>query len=74
MVEANGTVTLQNISSRVQPLAATTRLLFEGVLFRLDGRAPANGTVKASVHADQVGLSSEIAPRVLRFLTYNPSS
>lgn len=63
--KAGGTVTLINNSSRTQPLVATTRLLSSGgVLFRLDKgvTVPANGSVTAVVHADQVGSTGDIGP------------
>lgn len=63
--KSGGTVTIINNSSRNQPLVATTRLLSSGgVLFRLDEgvTVPANGRVEAAVHADQEGLTGDIAP------------
>lgn len=63
--KASGTVRIVNITSRVQPLAATTRLLSEaGVLFRTTERVdvPANGSVTINVEADQPGAGGEIGP------------
>lgn len=67
--QAVGEVTLHNDTNAPQSLVATTRLLTpEGVLFRLKDKVtvPANGEVKASVHADQKGESGNIGP-VARF-------
>jgi hypothetical protein len=63
--KAGGTVVLYNVSSRPQPLVATTRLLSPaGVLFRLDSAVsvPANGSVEAGVHADLPGAAGNIGP------------
>lgn len=63
--QAKGMVTIYNISNRVQPLVATTRLLTpDGVLFRIDEgvTVPAGGTVEVMAHADEEGVAGEIGP------------
>lgn len=60
---ATGEVTLYNKTDADQTLVKTTRLLtLSGVLFRLNDRVtvPAQGSIKASVYADQPGSASEI--------------
>ncbi len=62
---AVGEVTLINETAAPQTLVKTTRLLTSaGVLFRLSDRVsiPAKGQVLASVYADQLGASGNIAP------------
>jgi len=62
---ATGEVTIYNDSSLDQPLVQTTRFLTaSGVLFRLSEavNAPANGSVKAKVYADQEGVTGDIGP------------
>jgi hypothetical protein len=62
--KASGRVTIFNTWSRVQPLAATTRLLSEsGVLFRLKERVdvPPGGSIETEVEADQPGAAGDIA-------------
>lgn len=62
---AEGTVTIINNYSSVQPLVATTRLLSDsGVLFRTDETitVPAGGQVDVPVYADQPGATGNIGP------------
>ncbi len=62
---ATGEVTLFNETNAPQTLVKTTRLLTSaGALFRLSDRVtvPAKGQVQASVYADQLGASGNIAP------------
>ncbi len=63
---AEGTVTIYNNWSQVQPLAATTRLLSpDGVLFRIKDRVdvPAGGKLEnVPVYADEAGPQGDIAP------------
>lgn len=62
---AGGTVRIVNNWSKVQPLAAGTRLLSEsGVLFRTTERVdvPVGGSIDAQVLADQPGKDGEIRP------------
>ena len=63
--QAVGTVTLINLTSRGQPLVATTRLLSEGgALFRLKSgvTVSAGGRLDAEVYADKPGASGNIEP------------
>lgn len=63
--QATGTITIYNTWSRVQPLAATTRLISDsGVLFRLKSRVdvPPGGSVSAEVYADVAGATGNIGP------------
>lgn len=63
--KAEGVVTLINLTSRDQPLVATTRVLSDGaILFRLKKSTlvPAGGRVDAEVHADVPGTSGDIGP------------
>ena len=63
--KAGGLVTLINETGSDQALVATTRLLSEeGVLFRIDEavNVPAGGEVTTMAHADEPGLTGEIAP------------
>ncbi len=63
--KAGGTVTVRNVSSRVQPLVATTRFLSaSGVLFRLASgvTVPANGSVEATIYADVAGAAGNVGP------------
>lgn len=63
--KAGGTVVVRNVSTRVQPLVATTRFLsVSGILFRLDEgvTVPANGSVEATIHADVAGATGNVGP------------
>ncbi len=63
--KAGGTVVVRNLSTRIQPLIATTRFLSaSGILFRLDKgvTVPANGSVEATVYADVAGAAGNVAP------------
>lgn len=63
--KAGGAIVIRNVSSRVQPLVATTRFLSaSGVLFRLDSgvTVPANGSVEATIYADVAGAAGNVGP------------
>ena len=62
---SKGSVTITNTGSAAQPLVATTRFLStSGILFRLDKTVsvPANGSIVATVHADKLGITGDLAP------------
>lgn len=64
--QATGKVTIYNNFAKVQPLAATTRLLTtDNILFRIKNRVdvPAHGKLEnVEIYADQMGASGNIGP------------
>lgn len=61
--QSQGKIVIKNISSRDQPLVATTRLLSpENALFRTKQGTvvPANGSIEVDVYADQPGAGGDI--------------